>query len=236
MQKFLPRLIVSTLLLLIAACASNADRNQPEPVPVPPINLAGNTMIVLPASTLHREVADISEGVQAELVRQLGEHGFNAYAISQADFSVFHQSALEIGGAIYDPSIQQYFPLKESAYAKSLATSLRERGQFDAMILAELVLRDVPVVDGIAVWDGARVPVEIGQETSMLRTKGLSIRLSIYDVDGNQIGQSFGGILLPFKGRGAGMNFRYELNKDINNAFIQMQAAAAIALQPIHKK
>lgn len=190
------------MALFLSACGKS-DLLKPQ-VDIPKFDLSKSVVLVAPASTIHKELLGVAEDIQFEYVRQLAAYGVDVYEIKPSRFNRYHKVALDDSGSIYDPNVKRFLPLKQREYVKKLNALLSQDGRFDLLLIPELMLRPAKIKDGVAYWDygSEKLPV-IGTEEDIKNaeggtTKGLSVRMRLYRLDGARILESYGAVILPF--------------------------------------
>lgn len=182
------------LVLAIAGC---------ETVPVDGEAVRANTIIVLPADTLHKELARHSGDVQQRIADVLRKRGFTVTLLGHEEYSAMHAEALTVSGSMYEPSVGRPMALNPNTYTKALIDLSREKHRFDVMVIPELVLRKADTVGDEAVWDGVEIEfgwVEKPSATYTLPRKasGLSLRMSAYTDSGHKVFINYAGLSLPY--------------------------------------
>ncbi len=104
--------------------------------------------------------------------------------------------------------------------AGALAGSLRELGEFDAMVVPSLVKREAAIEQHHARWDGARQRIQV--ETRGLDARRLSktpldgvvpaasLHIMVFDAQGQKLHEAFGGLEVLVRVRATGQNLRGE--------------------------
>ena len=174
-----------------------------ETVPVEADIIRANTVLVLPADSLHKELAKFSDEVQQLMIDAISKKGFRIIPFSKEEYAAINEEALTVSGSVYEPSIGKQMPLNPNVYTKALIDLARERKKFDIVVVPEIVLRNAQTEGDEAVWDGVKREyrwVEKPRETYTLPRKasGLSLRMGVYTDKGNKIIVNFAGISLPY--------------------------------------
>jgi hypothetical protein len=132
---------------------------------------------------------------------------------------------------------------------RALAVELHEHSEFDAMIVPSLFIRQAPIVNRSASWDGVERELEFdarGMENrgAVVATPlegaapAASLHVSVFDAQGEKIHEAKGGLELLAQVRVTGKNesgaptFEFEPRSDLfaNRANVREGIAAAFAL------
>lgn len=239
-NPFSKLLFIVFVSIFLSACGKS-DLLKPQ-VDIPKFDLSKSVVLVAPATTIHKELLGVAEDIQFEYVRQLASYGVDVYEIKPSRFNRYHKVAINDSGSIYDPNVRQFLPLKQRDYVKKLNKLLSQDGRFDLLLIPELMLRPAKIKAGVAYWDyGAEtLPVD-GTEQDIKNaeggtTKGLSVRMRLYRLDGARILESYGAVLLPFDiklNRGRPV---YTLRSGALNSLQHIQQGVSRSLQHTVKK
>jgi hypothetical protein len=157
--------------------------------------------IVLPVSTLHKELRGDAAIVQNQLAEALNEAGYDCYVITVQDFEQLQRKAFDESGSIYNPSVGEYVALDDARYRNSLLRQLRARGAFDVMVVPELMLRAARIQGNVISWDGVSRDLEVRGQSKYLmprEARGLSLLVNAYGNNGGLAAKGIGGITVPF--------------------------------------
>jgi hypothetical protein len=226
-----PLFVLSVIASLLVGCASSVPVKPS--VEVPKLDLTGKVFVVAPAVTLHPELREMTEDIQREAVRQLQAKGLESSLTESAVFERNHQLALTESGSIYDPALGEFLPLNQKLYARQLMQGLSVDGEFDYLMMPELVLRSARVEGGLAYWDSGveRVAAEGGPLPVSI--KGLSVKMTLYRRDGSRVFQSFGAVTLPFKIEYKRQQAQYVLRQEALQSLLHTQQGVAFAIDAI---
>lgn len=217
-------LIVVGFCWALLACGANQKDNFYDQVV-----LSQKKLLVLPSTSLHRQIRFLNRDVQAALVKQLTVQQLNVQAVSEADFKAARSQALDSSGSIYEPSLKDYVPLYPNKYFPALLQALAQNYQFDTAIVPELVLRTA-LVDGKQIsWDEKEATIEYSAEMELAQVRALSLKLDFFQANGLGLGQRFAGYVMPFDIVGKRIP-EFELRTDLYQQFDALNAAVAIAL------
>lgn len=201
-RVYLRFILIGFMAVALSAC-EKTSMVKPQ-VDIPKFDLSKSVVLVAPATTIHKELLDVTQDIQFEYVRQLASYGVEVFEIKPSRFNKYHKVALNESGAIYDPNVKRFLPLKQREYVKKINELLSQDGRFDLLLLPELMLRPANIKKGVAYWDyGSEALPLIGTEEDIKNaeggtTKGLSVRMRLYRLDGARILESYGAVILPF--------------------------------------
>lgn len=183
--------LLAVFLLLLNGCGTNASKP----------DLAVRKAVVLPVSTLHKELRRDVGIVQSQLVEALENAGYDCLVIQADEFTRMQANAFDVSGSIYSPTVGEFVALDDAKYRASLLQQLRARGVFDVMIMPELTLRAARINGNVISWDGVSRDIEVRGNNKYLtprEARGLSLLVSLYGNNGNVVGRGIGGITVPF--------------------------------------
>jgi len=191
----LRRCLKLTLLIVVAMLGSGCGSGASKP------ELPVQKAVVLPVSTLHKELRRDVGIVQSHLVEALDDAGYDCVVISVDEFARLQANAFDVSGSIYNPTVGEFVALDDAKYRASLLQQLRARGAFDVMIMPELTLRAARIKGNVISWDGVNRDLEVrgdGKYLTPREARGLSLLVSLYGNNGNMVGRGIGGIAVPF--------------------------------------
>jgi len=220
----LPMLLLS---LLIASCTTE---------PVEPA-LQPETAIVLPVSTLIKDLRGDVSIVQHQLVKTLKDAGYHVTELGADEFEKMQHNAFDESGSIYNPSVGEYVPLEPARYRANLLQQLRDR-KFNLVIMPELQLRSAQVQGDEVLWDGVARKIEVRGTSNYLaphEARGLSVTIAAYGSTGVLVGRGAGGITVPFYLDATTSNVQFRLRDSFYNAD-EVKEGVTIAIMSLRRK
>jgi len=219
--------LLSLLALLGAGCTTE---------PVKP-KLQPETAIVLPISTLHKELRGDVSIVQHQLEKTLKDAGYHITELTADEFEKMQHNAFDESGSIYNPSVGEYVPLDAGRYRSSLLQQLHDR-KFTITIMPELQLRTAQVQGENVLWDGVTRKIEVRGTSNYLaphEARGLSLVISAYTSTGALVGKGAGGITVPFYLDATTSNVQFHLRDSFYDAD-EVKEGVAIAIMSLRRK
>jgi hypothetical protein len=232
-KKPLSKTALSALLLLccsllFTACASTTTSDKPV--------VEAHSVLLLPATSLHKELNGSLTDVASELDRQLDAAGFTVVHAEPDVFEAAKKKALEVSGAVYNPKVGRYVPLNREVYVAQLMSALSVTYKHNVVIKPDLILRTAVVDGDYAKWDNLKREIEIINKPKTPfqmpdRAKGLSLRLKYYTRNGAMLDTSYGGVSLPYVLDFASGKAEYQL-KELFFKQKDLQNSVELALAP----
>lgn len=191
----------STLLfsfIVLSACAEYVVKPaEPEAV------MERKTIVVLPVFTVVRAFRPYGTEVHQQLVKELEQAGHDCFVVSDKQYKSLRHQALEQSGSIYNPAVGDFVAYKEDVYAASMIEQLSKLGDFDLMLIPELVLRTAAVDGDQLVWDGVRLPMVVKGERDATfkapgKARGLSFKGTVYTSNGREVVKRYSGFAVPY--------------------------------------
>lgn len=186
----------------VSACASQPAEKNRRPGTAA-LSSKQQTVVVIPVFSLVKDFRPMSDGIKDELMKQLEEKSFDCYVISKKMFKVLNRKALEESGAIYNPKVGEFVPTRKDVYIKSLISQLASVGEFNLLLVPEIVMRDARISGGEVWWDNQSMSLPIsGKSRTSYKVpqqgRGLSLQLAAYTSSGGEQMMSYGAIAVPF--------------------------------------
>lgn len=229
-MKHLRICLLVSVLCVLSACAGMSKTGDYQA-----IELSQKKLLVLPSTSLHRQIQFLNKDVQAALLKQLHDQQHQAQAVSAEHYKAAQQLALEATGAIYEPSLKDYVPLHPQKYYVALLSALAKQYRFDTAIIPELVLRTAVVDDRTIEWDGQITKIQYPPAMKLARVRALSLKLSFFQANGLGLGQRYAGYLMPFRIIGERIP-EFELRTDLYRQYDALHSAVALVLQRSARK
>lgn len=187
---------LALLMLGAAACGSYPSARPGLHVSSADFRQRVRTLCLVPVQTqvaLPEQDAKLA-AFEGQLAHRLGQGGFTVVPSEQS--RAVTQRVLAAAGGYYDPYSGERDQARYDAVRPQVASALRGELGCDATVLPTIALVSVPFHGGEAQWDGLRYPY--GSYDVSGWTAGLSLWVSIRDLDGQELFFSTGAIQALF--------------------------------------
>jgi hypothetical protein len=237
--------VVTACLLSLGCVGAGSHSNASAPAPARAASL--ETLLVLPlniATAMPQNLEVLRWAVEEEIASYLLQRGHQPRSIAR---NLARSQWLQ--GVQQAPEGETDELGAFDLAAGALARSLRERGEFDAMVVPSLVARDAPIQDRYASWDGAKQRLQLetrGLDSRRLRETPLegvapaaSLHIAVFDAQGQKLHEALGGLEVLVRVRLTADNLRGEpafqllQRTDLLESPEAVREGIAIAFEPL---
>jgi len=198
-----------------------------------------NTLILVPIETKQNELESESGVVMQNIEQHLRSKGWKIHTLKKEKYTQLWNKIINQLGGIYSSTTGKLDSLKYQSAIAELIKSVNLSGNASGVIVPSLVLRQAKLKGGsTAFWDGSsRKMIKNGKPTKYSKmsgtTKGLSLRILVFNEKGHWAFTSFGGLVLPYESIVSGSRAVIKLRKNIFKNEEHVKAGVKIALSPI---